>query len=136
MKRDTLPTIILVHVKGDDGAAAIAEAISQARWRQAKIVASGDASATPVYASPEARSEVAEALESAGIEYELVLARDNTAEQVLELAEGYSAELIVLSTRKRSPVMKLFNGLNGATNHPGSGLPSADSSRPLVRKVA
>lgn len=113
MKRDTVPTIILVHVKGDDGAAAIAEAISQARWRQANIVAvsaRGDASATPVYASPEARSEVAEALESAGIEYELVLARDNTAEQVLELAEGYSAELIVLSTRKRSPVMKLFMG--------------------------
>lgn len=108
-----MPTIILVHVKGDDGAAAIAEAISQARWRQASIVAvsaSGDASATPVYASPEARSEVAEALESAGIKYELVLARDNTAEQVLELAEGYSAELIVLSTRKRSPVMKLFMG--------------------------
>lgn len=108
-----MPTIILVHVKGDDGSAAIAEAANEARWRQARVVAisaSGDASATPVYASPEARSEIADAMEAAGVEYELVLARDNTAAQVLELAEGYSAELIVLATRKRSPVMKLFLG--------------------------
>ena len=108
-----MKTIILAHLKGEEGTAAIAEAVQQAVWRQARVVAvsaAGDASATPVYSSPEARSDIARAMAEAGVEFELVLARDNAAAQVLELAEGYAAELIVLATRKRSPVMKLFLG--------------------------
>lgn len=106
-------TIILVHLKGDEGDAAIAEAVQQAKWRQARVVAvsaGGDASATPAYSSPEARGDIAQAMADAGIELDLVLARDDAAAQILELAEGYAAELIVLATRKRSPVMKLFLG--------------------------
>ncbi|WP_394940229.1 universal stress protein [Psychromicrobium sp. YIM B11713] len=108
-----MPTIILAHVKGDDGAAAIKEAAQQALWRSAQVIAvstQGDASGTPVYSSPQAFDEISTELRAAGLDFELVSARDNSAEQILELAETHSAELIVLATRKRSPVMKLFLG--------------------------
>lgn len=108
-----MPTIILAHVKGDDGGNAIKEATQQALWRNARVIAvsaQGDASATPVYSSPEAFEQISAELGAAGLEFELVSARDNSAEQILELAEQHSAELIVLATRKRSPVLKLFLG--------------------------
>ncbi|NYE95740.1 nucleotide-binding universal stress UspA family protein [Psychromicrobium silvestre] len=108
-----MPTIILAHLRGDDGSGAIREAAQQALWRGARVLAvsaQGDASATPVYSSPEAFEQIAKELEAAGLEFELVPAQDNSAEQVLELAAEHSAELIVLATRKRSPVMKLFLG--------------------------
>lgn len=108
-----MKTIILAHVKGDDGAAAIAAAVQEAQWRGARVVAissQGDAGATPVFSSPEAREEIATAMTEAGIDFDLVIAHDNAAEQILELAAAEQAELIVLSTRKRSPVLKLFLG--------------------------
>ncbi|AJT42057.1 universal stress protein [Psychromicrobium lacuslunae] len=108
-----MATIILAHVKGEDGLAAVREASQQARWRNARVIAvsaQGDASGTPVYSSPEAFEQISAELGAAGLEFELVPARDNSAEQILELAAEHSAELIVLATRKRSPVMKLFLG--------------------------
>lgn len=106
-------TIVLAIVGDDDGAAAVAEAIRQAQWRKARVVAvstQGDTPATPVYSSPGARDTVAQALAKGGVEHEVVFAQGHAAEQVLDLAGQHSAELIVLGTRKRSPVMKLFLG--------------------------
>jgi len=54
--------------------------------------------------------EVSRQIIDAGIEFEIQRAGDDVANQVLELAEEHDARLIVLATRRRSPVMKLFLG--------------------------
>lgn len=63
------------------------------------VSAQGDASATPVYSSPEAFEQISAELGAAELEFELVSASDNSAEQILELAEEHAAKLIVLATK-------------------------------------
>lgn len=59
--------------------------------------------------------EIARELIAAGVEFEIFRPASDVGEQVLELAREHKAELIVLSIRKRSPMLKML--LGSVTQH-------------------
>lgn len=88
-------------------------ALRMARFEKAAlrvVVFSSDSPAGPLDNDPAQITELVEALSSAGVEFEVLRAEADVASQVIDLADEQSAELIVISTRRRSAVMKLLLG--------------------------
>ena len=109
-------SIVVGYVPTAEGAAALDRAITEAQKNQSRLVvinsSRGDASVDKRYAQAADINEVTERLEKEGVEH-LVLqpVRGNdAANEVLEAAEKYRADLIVIGLRKRTPVGKLIMG--------------------------
>jgi nucleotide-binding universal stress UspA family protein len=109
-------SIIVGYVPTPEGAAALDRAISEARQHDSRLVivnsSRGDALVDKRYAQAEDLNAVTGRLEKVGVEH-LVLQRvrgNDAASEVLEAAEEYQAELIVIGLRKRTPVGKLIMG--------------------------
>ena len=109
-------SIIVGYVPTPEGAAALDRAISEARQHDSRLVivnsSRGDALVDKRYAQAEDLNEVTDRLDKEGVEH-LVLQRvrgHDAASEVLEAADEYQAELIVIGLRKRTPVGKLIMG--------------------------
>jgi nucleotide-binding universal stress UspA family protein len=109
-------SIIVGYVPTAEGAAALDRAITEAQRNQSRLViinsSRGDALVDKRYVQAEDLNAVTERLEREGVEH-LVLqpVRGNdAANEVLEAAEKYRADLIVIGLRKRTPVGKLIMG--------------------------
>lgn len=109
-------SIIVGYVPTPEGAAALDRAISEARKHDSRLViinsSRGDALVDRRYAQADDLNQVTARLEKEGVEH-LVLQRvrgNDAADEVLEAAEEYQAELIVIGLRKRTPVGKLIMG--------------------------
>jgi nucleotide-binding universal stress UspA family protein len=109
-------SIIVGYVPTAEGSAALDRAISEAHKSQSRLViinsSRGDAIVDKRYAQAQDISEVTDRLEKEGIEH-LVLqpVRGNdAANEVLDAAEKYRAELIVIGLRTRTHVGKLIMG--------------------------
>lgn len=109
-------SIIVGYVPTAEGTAALDRAISEAHRSQSRLViinsSRGDSIVDKRYAQAQDINEVTARLEKEGIDH-LVLqpVRGNdAASEVLEAADKYRAELIVIGLRKRTPVGKLIMG--------------------------
>ncbi|PNH81843.1 universal stress protein [Arthrobacter sp. AFG20] len=109
-------SIIVGYIPTAEGTAALDRAITEAQKSQSRLViinsSRGDAIVDKRYAQAEDISSLTERLDREGIEH-LVLqpVRGNdAANEVLEAAEKYRAELIVIGLRRRTPVGKLIMG--------------------------
>lgn len=109
-------SIVVGYVPTAEGAAALDRAITEAQRNQSRLViinsSRGDALVDKRYAPAEDLAAVTERLEREGVEH-LVLqpVRGNdAANEVLDAAEKYRADLIVIGLRKRTPVGKLIMG--------------------------
>lgn len=109
-------SIVVGYVPTAEGAAALDRAITEAQRNQSRLViinsSRGDALVDKRYAPAEDLAAVTKRLEREGVEH-LVLqpVRGNdAANEVLDAAEKYRADLIVIGLRKRTPVGKLIMG--------------------------
>ena len=109
-------SIIVGYIPTAEGTAALDRAITEAQKSQSRLViinsSRGDAIVDKRYAQAEDISALTERLDREGIEH-LVLqpVRGNdAANEVLDAAEKYRAELIVIGLRRRTPVGKLIMG--------------------------
>lgn len=88
-------------------------ALRMARFEEAAlrvVVFSSDSPAGPLDNDPAQITELVDDLAAADVEFEVLRAEADVASQVIDLAEEWAAELIVISTRRRSAVMKLLLG--------------------------
>ena len=109
-------SIIVGYVPTAEGAAALDRAITEAQRSQSRLViinsSRGDALVDKRYVQAEDLTAVTERLKKEGVEH-LVLQPvrgHDAANEVLEAAEKYGADLIVIGLRKRTPVGKLIMG--------------------------
>lgn len=98
-----------------DGASerVLAETIHEATARGAAVrvvMFSADDPTSPNYSEFSGVKQVARQLIDANLEFEIFRPSEDVGEQVLEVAEKVNAELIVLSIRKRSPMLKMILG--------------------------
>ena len=104
---------IVVGYRTDASPRVLQEAIAAAERAKAAlrvVVYATDNTAGPAAGRIDQVKEISLQIIEAGLEFEIQRAGDDVAEQVLGLAEEHHASLIVLATRRRSPVMKLFLG--------------------------
>jgi nucleotide-binding universal stress UspA family protein len=105
--------IVLGYVPSPPGLAAAERATHYAQLEGAHltVVATGDY-ADPVVADDRDTDELAERLTTAGVEHDIRRPEDglSAAESILAIAEEVKADLIVIGTRRRSPVGKLLTG--------------------------
>ncbi|MBT2521523.1 universal stress protein [Arthrobacter sp. ISL-28] len=109
-------SIVVGYVPTAEGAAALDRAIIEAQRNQSRLViinsSRGDALVDKRYVPAEDLAAVTERLEREGVEH-LVLQPvrgHDAANEVLDAAEKYRADLIVIGLRKRTPVGKLIMG--------------------------
>lgn len=109
-------SIVVGYVPTAEGAAALDRAITEAQRSQSRLViinsSRGDALVDKRYVQAEDLTAVTERLKKEGVEH-LVLQPvrgHDAANEVLEAAEKYGADLIVIGLRKRTPVGKLIMG--------------------------
>lgn len=109
-------SIVVGYVPTAEGAAALDRAITEAQRNQSRLViinsSRGDALVDKRYVQAEGLNAVTERLEREGVEH-LVLQPvrgHDAANEVLDAAEKYDADLIVIGLRKRTPVGKLIMG--------------------------
>lgn len=117
-----MPTgpIIVGYVDSDEGRAALAAAVAQAKLVGAAITVVASRRGGSGLTSDEAHGleeelqDVRDALAGSGVTYDVrALVRGNdVAEDLVDLAEASDAQLIVIGLRKRTPVGKLIMGSN------------------------
>ncbi|WP_030013361.1 MULTISPECIES: universal stress protein [Micrococcales] len=104
---------IVVGYRTDASPQVMKEAIAAAERHKAAlrvVVYATDTTAAPASGRIDQVKEISLQIIEAGLEFEIQRAGSDVAEQVLDLAAEHHASLIVLATRRRSPVMKLFLG--------------------------
>lgn len=104
---------IVVGYRTDASPQVLKEAIAAAERHKAAlrvVVYATDTTAAPASGRIDQVKEISLQIIEAGLEFEIQRAGSDVAEQVLDLAAEHHASLIVLATRRRSPVMKLFLG--------------------------
>ncbi|MGO2037735.1 MAG: universal stress protein [Brevibacterium sp.] len=109
---DAARTVVLAY-REDSSPAVLEQAVAAARRENAglrAIVFGTDTTTGPVTSAASACTRLAEELAETGLDYEVQRAGDDLADQIIDLAEDHSAELIVMATRRRSPVVKLLVG--------------------------
>jgi nucleotide-binding universal stress UspA family protein len=101
------PLIVVGYSAKPEGRAALKRALSEARLRSAALVVVDTSS------EAEAGDLVAE-LAASGITYEIRTPADvdDSAEELIRIAETTDADFIVIGLRRRSPVGKLLLGSN------------------------
>jgi nucleotide-binding universal stress UspA family protein len=101
------PLIVVGYSTKPEGRAALKRALSEARLRSAALVV--------VDTSPEAEAgDLAAELAASGVTYEIRTPADvdNSADELIRIAESTDADFIVIGLRRRSPVGKLLLGSN------------------------
>lgn len=110
---DRAPRSIVVGYRTDASPRVVREAIAAAEREKAAVrmvVYASDSTTSPTASRIQEVKKISLQLIEAGVEFEIQRAGDDVAEQLLDLAAEHHAKLIVLATRRRSPVMKLFLG--------------------------
>jgi nucleotide-binding universal stress UspA family protein len=109
-------TIVVGYVPTPEGEAALTEAITEARKRDAKLLvinsSRADAVVDPRFAPETELRKIEERLAAAGIDHviEQPVQGHDAAAEVLDAAEEHHADLIVIGMRRRTPVGKLILG--------------------------
>jgi nucleotide-binding universal stress UspA family protein len=101
------PLIVVGYSAKPEGRAALKRALSEARLRSAALVV--------VDTSPEAEADdLAAELAASGVSYEIRTPADvdDSADELIRVAETTDADFIVIGLRRRSPVGKLLLGSN------------------------
>lgn len=110
---DRASRTVVLGWRTDSSPQVLREAIAAAHREKAAVRAvlfSRDMTAGPSGASIEQVKELSRPLIAEGLEFEIQRADTDVAGQILDLAEQHRARLVVLSMRRRSPMMKLFLG--------------------------
>lgn len=109
-------TVIVGYIPTPEGEAALLEATREAERRTVELLvlnsARRDAYVDDRYAQDDQWQAVAERLEQAGVRFQLLRPESthDTATDLIEAAEQYRAELLVIGLRRRSSVGKLILG--------------------------
>ncbi|SDQ50795.1 universal stress protein [Quadrisphaera sp. DSM 44207] len=111
--------IVVGYVATDEGRAALARALDEARLRGARLLVV-DSSRSPARTGsrePERaeadRAELAQRLAASGVAHELhPRSGPDPADDIIGVAAEHDAELIVIGLRRRTPVGKLILGSN------------------------
>jgi nucleotide-binding universal stress UspA family protein len=109
-------TVVVGYVPSPQGEAALAFAIEEARIRNTSLIVvnsgRGESVIDEQFAQTEQLASARQKVEAEGLEWHLrhPVRGTNGAHEVLEAAEQSDATLIVIGTRKRSPVGKLLLG--------------------------
>lgn len=109
---DAARTVVLAY-RSDSGPTVLERAVRIARREDAAlrtVLYATDSTAGPSTNAMAQTKDLARQLVESGVEFELQRADNDVASQILGLAEEFDAEMIVMSSRRRSPVMKLFLG--------------------------
>jgi nucleotide-binding universal stress UspA family protein len=107
MPAEAQPLIVVGYSSKPEGRAALKRALSEARLRDAALVV--------VDTSPEVESnDLTDELSASGVTYEIRAPADvqESAEELIRIAEATDADFIVIGLRRRSPVGKLLLGSN------------------------
>lgn len=110
---DRASRTVVLATRPDASGRVLKEAMAAAQREKAAlrvVLYATDMTAGPTTGSIEAVKELSRPIIQAGLEFEIQRADTDVARQVLDLAEQHRAKLIVLATRRRSPLMKLFLG--------------------------
>lgn len=113
-------TVVVGYVHKPEGEAALATGIEEAKRRGSKLVVVNSRRGGADYDGAKSAQDdhdmeaVTAACEQAGVEFEIrQLVRGlEPAEDLISIAEGSSAELLVIGLRRRTPVGKLILGSN------------------------
>jgi len=116
-------TVVVGFIDSNEGRAALAAAIEESVLRQAKLIlvssawGAGREDSAELIASSSAVEVAKSEIEGRGVVcevHELVRGKD-PSQDVLDVANAESADLIVIGVRRRSPVGKLILGSNSQT---------------------
>lgn len=105
-------TVVLAY-RPDSSPRVLDQAIAAARRDNAALRAvhfDTDTTTAPSTGALADTRELAGRLTEAGVEFEIQRADSDVASQIIDLAEQRQAELIVMASRRRSPVVKLLLG--------------------------
>ena len=110
-----MTTIVVGWTPDEYGEAALARAVEEAKLREGHIVVvnatRGDALVDERYADSDQLARLSDELAGSGIQVDVRRSRGaDVGDQVLEVADEVSADLIVIGLRRRSPVGKLLMG--------------------------
>ncbi len=110
-----MTTIVVGWTPDEYGEAALARAVEEARLREGRIVVvnatRGDALVDERYADSDQLARLSDELAGSGIQVDVRRSMGaDVGDQVLEVADEVSADLIVIGLRRRSPVGKLLMG--------------------------
>jgi nucleotide-binding universal stress UspA family protein len=109
-------SVVLGYVPTPEGEAALVQAINEARLKKYKVVVVNtsrqDAYVDGRWVQDSDWKALADRLETSGLTYEMVRGegQQDTATELLDAAERYAAELLVIGLRRRSAVGKLILG--------------------------
>jgi len=110
-----MTTIVVGWTPDEYGEAALARAVEEAKLREGNIVVvnatRGDALVDERYADSDQLARLSQELADAGVAVDVRRSMGaDVGDQVLEVADEVSADLIVIGLRRRSPVGKLLMG--------------------------
>jgi nucleotide-binding universal stress UspA family protein len=109
-------TIVVGYVPTPEGEAALAQAITEARKNNSRLLvinsSKGDALVDNRYAQEPEIQGIEDRLAAQGIDHVIKqpVRGNEPAEEVLDAAEEHNADLIVIGLRRRTPVGKLILG--------------------------
>lgn len=109
---DAQATVVLAY-RTDSSASVLDQAIAGARRENAAVRAvhfDTDTTTAPSTGTLSQTKELADSLAEADLEFEIHRADSDVASQIIDLAEAWQAKLIVMSSRRRSPLVKLLLG--------------------------
>ena len=104
---------VVLALRPDSSDEVLDHAIAAARRENAAVQAvvfATDTTTAPSTSSLAECTKLGAALAEAGLEYAVHRAGPDPAEQILGLADEHDAAVIVMSTKRRSPVVKLLLG--------------------------
>ena len=110
---DAAVATVVLALRPDSSDEVLAQAIAAARRENAAVQAvvfATDTTTAPSTSSLAECTKLGAALAEAGLEYAVHRAGPDPAEQILGLADEHDAAVIVMSTKRRSPVVKLLLG--------------------------
>ena len=110
---DAAVATVVLALRPDSSDEVLAQAIAAARRENAAVQAvvfATDTTTAQSTSSLDACTKLGAALAEAGLEYAVHRAGPDPAEQILGLADEHDAAVIVMSTKRRSPVVKLLLG--------------------------
>lgn len=110
--------IVVACLPGNSGHAVLEEAVRESVYRGSRSTPASlhvvsyrsDAAAAPGQSERAEAEAIGAQLAEAGIEYRVYRAGAEPVEQLLGLIEATGADLVAISVRRRSPMMKLFLG--------------------------
>ena len=110
-----MTTIVVGWTPDEYGEAALARAVEEAKLREGRIVVvnatRGDALVDERYADNDQLARLSQELAETGVAVDVRRSMGaDVGDQVLEVADEVSADLIVIGLRRRSPVGKLLMG--------------------------